>query len=350
MLSDPFHPIPNSAIDSAERYVRDILTKAVEYHEATEQALLIYDKECTLTRAVTEAYRRALPKAKCLDFDDLTVEAIREEFSHLHPSDLVVLVQSTNFRLNDFRIRVDLFNRSIKVIEHPHLSRLAEGQEQLYYIDSLAYDADYYREVGRKIQEKINQSRTGVLKTGGADLYFNAGFEPAKLNVGDYSGMRNIGGMFPIGEVFTESKILEEVNGQVKIFAFGDRAFNVNLPTEPITLIVEQGRVQRVENSTPEFDAVIENIKKDEEGEVWLRELGFGLNNAFTKKRIVADIGTYERMRGIHLSLGAKHNVYKKPGFKFNNRTARHHVDVFADTQAVLLDGENIYSEEAWLV
>jgi len=68
-------------------------------------------------------------------------------------------------------------------------------------------------------------------------------------------------------------------------------------------------------DSTPAFDTVLANIRADE-GEVWVRELGFGLNRAFTQERTVSDIGTYERMCGIHLSLGAKHGSYNKPNFK----------------------------------
>ena len=45
-------------------------------------------------------------------------------FATLSASDLVVLIQSTSFRLDAFRIRVELFKQSLKVIEHPHLSRM----------------------------------------------------------------------------------------------------------------------------------------------------------------------------------------------------------------------------------
>jgi hypothetical protein len=105
--------------------------------------------------------------------------------------------------------------------------------------------------------------------------------------------------------------------------------------------------VTGVENSIPEFDIVLANIRADE-GEVWLRELGFGMNRAFTKEKIVTDIGTYERMCGVHLSLGAKHSVYKKPQFKRAN--TRHHVDVFADTHEVLLENEIIFKNDEWQV
>jgi len=159
--------------------------------------------------------------------------------------------------------------------------------------------------------------------------------------------MTNVGGQFPIGEVFTEAQDLEAVNGRVRIFVFGDTAFQVNQPEKPITLVINKGRVTDVVDSTPEFDQVMANIRADE-GEVWLRELGFGMNRAFSQTRTVCDIGTYERMCGIHLSLGAKHGVYNKALIK--RSTARYHVDVFAVTEAVYLDDDLVYSDGAWQV
>ncbi len=159
--------------------------------------------------------------------------------------------------------------------------------------------------------------------------------------------MKNIGGQFPIGEVFTEAQNLESVNGRVRIFAFGDTSFSVNKVENPITLIVVKGRVTEVLNSTTEFDLVLANIRADE-GEVWLRELGFGMNRAFSQNKTVTDIGTYERMCGVHLSLGAKHGVYKKSNFKRGDTW--HHVDVFAVTQLVYLDDHVVYENGAWRV
>jgi len=344
-----FGEITPEALESAQKNVLDILALAFEHSAARQKALVVYDKQCDLARALTETYRRCLPEAKSVDFDEVTPEAVRADFTNLQPSDLVVLIQSTSFRLNEFRIRVELFKRSFKVIEHPHLSRMP-GAEMLYYLDALAYDPEYYRGVGHALKSRIDQAGSGVLESGGEQLTFSAGFEPAKLNVGDYNDMRNVGGQFPIGEVFTESKDLEAVNGRVRVFAFGDTAFAVNKPEKPITLVISQGRVTEAIASTPGFEEVLANIRRDEGGEVWVRELGFGLNRALTRERVVSDIGTYERMCGVHLSLGAKHNLYKKPNFKFTQKTARHHVDIFADTQAVLLDGVNVYQKNAWCV
>jgi aminopeptidase len=135
------------------------------------------------------------------------------------------------------------------------------------------------------------------------------------------------------------------VNGRVRIFVFGDTAFAVNKPEKPITLEITKGRVTDVFDSTPEFDKVLANIRADE-GEIWLRELGFGMNRALSAEKSVSDIGTFERMCGIHLSLGAKHGLYSKP--QIRRATARHHVDVFAVTEAVYLDDKQVYENGSW--
>ena len=185
------------------------------------------------------------------------------------------------------------------------------------------------------------------MDSGGEQLVFGAGLEPAKLNVGDYTGMANVGGQYPIGEVFSESRDLEAVNGRVRIAIFGDTAFCVNRPEHPITLVVVDGRVVEVEHATGEFERVLESIRADE-GEVWMRELGFGMNRAFSLERTVSDVGAFERMCGVHLSLGAKHAIYNKPNIR--KKSARQHVDVFVLTESVTLDGEVIYRDGAWSV
>lgn len=332
-------------IDTAEKHLRDILTLAIR-HEQPRSALVVFDTRSDLAITLIAAYRRCLPTAVFIDFDAVTPEAVFAEFAKLAPSDLVVLIQSTNFRLEAFRIRVELFKRSFKVIEHPHLGRMQNEQAD-YYIESLAYDPVYFRGVGNALKVRIDRANFGSIDSGGERLVFDSPFESAKLNVGDYREMNNVGGQFPIGEVFTEAHDLEAVNGRVRIFAFGDTTFATNKPNTPITLVICKGRVTDAINSTPEFDQVLANIRADE-GEVWLRELGFGLNRAFTPEKIVSDIGTYERMCGIHLSLGAKHGVYNKAIIR--RAIARHHVDVFAITESVDLQNEIVYLNGAWRV
>lgn len=332
-------------LPAATANVRDILETVVE-HGPGQRALVVHDLRCPLAVALTQAYRANLPGATFVDFDAVSPEDVHAAFRQMAAGDLVVLIQSTNFRLEAFRIRVELFKLGLKVIEHVHLSRMP-GSQGAIYIESLAYDPAYFRGVGKALKERIDSAARAVVQGDGEELVFESGFEQAKLNIGDYSEMNNVGGQFPIGEVFTEARDLEAVNGRVRVHVFGDTSYHVNRPETPITLVVERGRVVEAIDSTPEFDKVLEIIRRDE-GEVWLRELGFGMNRAFTRERRVDDIGTYERMCGIHLSLGAKHGVYPKPGFK--RKDARYHIDVFAVTDAVLLDGEQVYRDGAWQV
>ncbi len=337
--------IDAQTVDAASAHLRDVLATVVE-HGPDHNALVVYDKRSDLARALTEGYRRNLPDGVFIDFDSVSADNVLAAFKRMRASDLVVLIQSTNFRLEAFRIRVELFKLGLKVIEHVHLSRMP-GAQGAHYIEALAYDAGYYRGVGQALKARIDAAGSATVHSGGEKLVFASTLESAKLNIGDYSGMNNIGGQFPIGEVFTEAQDLEAVNGRVQVHVFGDTSYMVNRPEKPITLVIERGRVVGALDTTPEFEKLMEIITADE-GEVWVRELGFGMNRAFTRERRVNDIGTYERMCGIHLSLGAKHGVYQKPGFK--RKDARYHVDVFAVTDAVYLDDELVYRDGGWCV
>jgi len=337
--------LPEALILTAQHHLSGLLSLAFN-HTDQERAVVVYDTDCLLSTILMEGYKRSLPDAVFINFNTQAPEEILEILGELHASDLVSLVQSKSFRLNEFRLRVELFKRKIKVIEHPHLSRMSDD-EAPYYIDSLAYDSDYYRRVGRALKEKIDTAPMGILDTGGELLVYGSPFESAKLNIGDYTDMPNMGGQFPLGEVFTEAQDLRAVNGRVRIFSFGDVTYKLNTPKTPITLIIEQGQVVECENSTPAFDQILFNIRRDE-GVVWVRELGLGLNRAFSKTRTVADTGTYERMCGIHFSLGAKHGIYGKPGFK--RRDGKYHVDVFADTHTFTLGDDVVYKEGSWIV
>ena len=337
--------------------IKEIITKAVEnvtgvvdevfLHTEDHDAVIVYDNRSLLSSILAKGYREAIPKAQCIDFDETSPDEVLATLNALNEYDLVVLVQSTSFRLDAFRIRVELFKRKIKVIEHPHLSRMSDDEVETY-IDTLAYDSDYFRGTGRALKAKIDAAPYGVIESGGSErLVYNTPFESAKMNIGDYSEMPNTGGQFPIGEVFTEGVDLTALNGRAKVYCFGDVNYRVNKPEIPITLIIENGLVVDCENSTPSFDLILSNIRRDEEV-VWVRELGFGLNRALTKTRFLGDTGSYERMCGVHVSLGRKHGMYGKPGFK--RRDGMYHVDVFIDTDTVTLGDEVVFEDEAWIV
>lgn len=332
------HPLLPNLIN----HLRDTLTFAIGY-ASPQRALIVYDLSSSLARLVTEGYRAVLPDATFVDFEDTTPEVVRGMMDDCSSGDLVVLVQSTSFRLNEFRFRLELFNRSLAVIEHPHLGRMSKEEEEIY-VDALAYEPEYYRSVGPRLKTILDEARCVVISCAGTELIYEGPFESAKLNTGDYTGMKNIGGQFPIGEVFTELVDLSHVNGEVKLFAFADESFCVVVPEEPIVVTIKEGVIVKTKHSTPMFDAVLDRIREDEA--LTIRELGFGLNRAMTRDRILTDIGSYERMCGIHLSLGAKHTIYAKAGFP--KRSSRYHVDVFVDVTSVTIDGEEVFSNGAY--
>jgi aminopeptidase len=306
---------------------------------------MVYDEESELSRQLAQGYRLAIPEATFLNFEHHTPVEILDAFDQLSEGDLVVLIQSTSFRLNQFRIRLELFKRKLKVIEHPHLARILP-EEYGIYLDALAYDPDYYRSYGPALKDRIDHCQEIRIYCGEDLLSYCSPFEEAKLNIGDYRKMKNTGGQFPIGEVFSEPKEISRVNGTASLFAFGDQEFRVHAVEKPFSIRVENGTLVESSGAPPEFHAVLDEIRKEEE-KVWVRELGFGLNRAMTRDKRVADISTYERMCGIHLSLGGKHSIYTKPGFPKSNRF---HVDVFVAADRVNIGDETVFVDGRYVI
>lgn len=331
---------------SADQQLKKTLVSCFSGFE-TSRVVHVYDQRSPLAKIISLSYQRLMPDALHLDFDKLQGEKILEHFSKLSAGDLVILVQSGSFRLDEFRIRVHLFSRQIRVIEHPHLGRIRDSDIPIY-IDALDYDPDYYQPLAHALKKNLDHATRTLICQGEHQLVFEGPMEDCKLNIGDYRGMKNSGGQFPIGEVFTELKELTSLNGQVKIFAFGSQDFSVHLPETSVVLNVSNGRVVSVENSCVEFDVILDEIKSCEK-EVWIRELGFGLNKAMNHHRIIRDdVGTFERMCGIHLSLGKKHTLYPKPGF--HKKEARFHVDVFVDFCDLFIDDNLVYKNDKYVV
>ncbi len=330
----------------ASHNLTDVL-RDVFLHDDSSTALVIYDLNSPLSVLLTDAYRRALPKGIFINFHDTDTEVIMSQIEALKSGDFVALVQSQSFRLSAFRIRIELFKKNIKVAEHPHLGRMSTDDEVKLYVNALAYDKEYYHHTGHTLKNILHDAQGAVVHSGDEKLIYSGGFEDPKINIGDYTEMKNIGGQFPIGEVFTESKELTSLNGRTNIIAFGGFNYTVNIPPHPITIIIENGQLVRTENTTAEFEAVLDMIKEEEEV-VWVRELGLGLNRTFSKENFVTDMGTFERMCGIHLSLGAKHGIYAKEGMKRNS--GKFHIDVMIDTTSFDIDDKVVFSDERWVV
>ena len=326
----------------AAKNLGDILRDAICL-QASEKSLVIFDSEAPLAQIVLEGYREALPHGQFVDFNAVTPEQIMALIEACKPGDLVVLLQSTNFRLNEFRLRIELFQRSLKTIEHVHLKRIPEDQFGRY-INALAYDVTMYRSLGSALKNILESAEEVIVTCPGTKLVYQGGMETAKLNVGDYSAMKNIGGTYPIGEVFTEAKELAQVNGEAMIFGYAGEDHLVRI-VEPFKVVIEQGKLTTTD-APEEFQKILDLIRADEE--VHVREFGLGLNPAMGKYELVSDITAFERQRGMHISLGAKHAIYAKPGL--NRKHGRYHVDVFVDIETISVDGKNIYSNGDFVI
>lgn len=336
----------NALLTLATKNVGDMIHLALEHRpEAGERVLVVYDTENGLTDILTKAYRNALPSAQFVDFASVTKEEIIALFDALKPRDLVVLIQTSSFRLDDFRIRLHLFKLRLKVIEHTHLYRNSEDVWDVY-LNALAYDPAWYRTVGRKLQAKLAATNELRIESGGTALIVTGELESPKPNLGDYAGMENIGGTFPIGEVFTEARDFTQMNGSFMVYAFAGTDFSIVMH-EPFRVDVTEGVVVGWgENAPTSFLDVIASIKTNERPLV--REIGFGLNRAITRERYIEDITAFERILGLHLSLGEKHSVYKKEGIVTHK--ARFHVDVFPLVERVTADGETIFENGKYLL
>lgn len=328
----------------ASHNIKDILSVCIKHDKSKEKALVIYDADFGLTEVLTASYKEVLPHAHFVDFNKSTKEEILIHFDALSPNDLVVLIQSTNFLLNDFRIRLHLFNKKLKVVEHMHLTRNNESMWETY-VNSLEYDSDWYPVVAPQIKKMLDSSERVVIASGGKELVLTSGLEPAMLNIGDYTGMANIGGTFPIGEVFTESKVLEELNGEVYIYAFADKDFNVQM-YDPFLVTIEKGEIVKVSENTPPLFAEILELVKSYERPI-IREIGFGLNKAISKEKPLSDITAFERVHGMHLSLGEKHSIYKKEGMTTNK--TKFHIDIFPVVDTVTVDGKILFKDGVYL-
>ncbi|MFO0763642.1 MAG: hypothetical protein U0518_02125 [Candidatus Gracilibacteria bacterium] len=258
------------------------------------------------------------------------VESIKHDLLSLPAGSIVVLIQSSNFRLSTFRIRLELFHRGVHVVEHNHLSYIPESQFETF-IRSHEYRTPYYISEFERLSD-ITQSASGLRIYSSTGEILQVGeTETMRGNTGDYRGVINKGGTFPLGEVFTEAKDLESVNGVVMVNTYPNTDFSIE-QVKSFPLHIENGRVL-ANAEFPEGFQKIYQMVLEHEGEVMVREIGFGLNTAISTEHPLSDVNFHERKHGIHLSLGKKHGIYGKKLPK--TMLQRYHIDLFVDLDRV---------------
>jgi chaperonin cofactor prefoldin len=97
-------------------------------------------------------------------------QEILAELKNLPKDSCVVLVQSTNFRLSAFRIRLELFQRGIHVIEHNHLAYIPE-QQLPTLVSALEYRSDTYARQHKELETLLSNASSNIhIKTPEGDV------------------------------------------------------------------------------------------------------------------------------------------------------------------------------------
>ncbi|MCD5380774.1 hypothetical protein LR004_02505 [Candidatus Gracilibacteria bacterium] len=326
---------------------KNILEKNMEITKSPfsdKKIVLIYDDFSELSTLIGESYKQNLEHIEnsevILFQEDSDKKMLQDFLMNLEENSTVILVQSTNFRLDNFRIRLNLKNIGVGCMEHNHLGYMSSDQVE-NYIDAIEYKTPYYEALSDFMKETIDSSDTLVMRTrDGNELRVEGGFDSVKRNTGDYTDKYR-GGTFPVGENFTEAQNFDGVNGSFSIYAYPDMDFQVQF-CDPFVVKIEKSMLTCDDPKCPQvFRELLDKIAAGEDGEVMVRELGFGMNTGISKTKRLSDVSAFERVSGFHMSLGKKHQIYRK---KLHRKvTQRFHIDVFPDVESITFDKQTVY-------
>ena len=305
-----------------------------------------------LSKVLSEAYISNLEKYENLDieiinFDEIDKFDLKNKLLSLKQNSTVVLVQSTNFRIEDFRIRMSLHKAWVWCLEHNHLSYMKDNETE-NYIDAIEYKTPYYNELSNNLKDLSDIANSmEIVSKSWSNLKLEWGFEDMKQNTWDYT-WKNRWWTFPIWENFTEIKDFSKFNWKVSIKAYPTTSFNVVF-CEPFEIEIKESLIISYWDNTPQdFIDLLDMIKNSEDGEVYVRELGFWLNPNISWNKTLNDVNAYERMAWFHMSLWKKHWIYRK---KFSRKiTQRYHIDIFSDTDYIKIDDKVIYKNWKYVI
>ncbi len=340
--------------NKALQATKNILEKNLEilkepYNE--NKVVLVYDNDSKLSKLLSEAYIKNLEKYNNLDieiinFNKIEKEILKEKLINLPKNSTVILVQSTNFRLENFRIRLTLHKAWVWCLEHNHLTYIADNQIE-NYIDAIEYKTPYYKQLSNKLKDISDKANIlKIVSKSWEEIIFEWWFEDMKQNTWDYT-WKNRWGTMPIWENFTEIKDFKLANWKVAIRAYPDTKMIVHFLEQPFILELKESKIISWTKNTPEeFIKILEKIKESEDNEIFLRELWFWLNNWITWEKTLNDVNAFERIAWFHMSLWKKHWIYRK---KFSRKiTQRFHIDIFLDTDKIYFDDKLIFEKEAF--
>ncbi len=318
---------------------------------------VIYDTDSPLAKLITQGYRDALashPKEKqsFLDFNAFTHEQLMEKTSAFSPSDFVALVQSTSFRVSVYRWRLELFALKLKVAEHMRLSYMPEEQFSTY-IRCIKNDSPYFVRATQKLAALFKKSKhIKVECMQGSVVEINSPMEEPVSNTGEFSEKEsNVGGGIPFGEIFSEPKDISKWEGEVEVFAFPGEDHKMVF-TKPFKLKIKAGHVAVEGSEIPNSFMPLIKLMQSENGNgnIPIREFGLGLNRAITRTQHLTEATAWERVTGLHFSLGMKHGVYQKKFNKQKEINQRYHIDIYPDVKRIWIAEQLVFENGQFVV
>ncbi len=300
-----------------------------------KEVILIYDEDSSLSRKLVEGYSEAIvdyPHRK-IKFDPAMGNELKQQMLHVQPGIAVILVQTTNFRISEYRIRLDLNNQGAYVIEHSHLN-LIKPEEEQNYLQALSYDYDRYKAIANFVTPILaNAAKVQVVSHDDSVMVYEGPFDKIYYNIGEIQS--TMGSFYPIGEFFTELMDLSKVNGTFEIYAYPSD-HHETIIEEPFHIHVNNGSITSHEGGE-RFEQILNLIRtENDDGRIPIREMGFGLNRFIGKKHPLGYVGSHERQLGFHVSLGLKHGIYRKKVPNALNQ--RYHIDLFINVKTILID------------
>lgn len=307
------------------------------------KTILIYDNNSELSKLISEWYIWNLKwkyNTEIYEFNEEKSEFFKEKLLNLNVNDTVILVQSTNFRMENFRIRILLQQKQIACIEHNHLSYIRENEYETY-LKAIGYDFEKIDLLSKKFKNLMDNWDILRVNSSWTKLEISGWFEDMKRNSWIYP-INSRYATFPAWENFSEAKDFLKVNGELYIKSFPWFDFVVRHLEKPFKITIKESIiVDYCENTPNDFIEVFDKIKQSE-WEVMIRELWFWLNPEISFENKLNDVNAFERMQWFHLSLWKKHNIYRK---KLNkNIVQRYHIDIFPVVDNIFLDWKEIFN------
>lgn len=334
--------------DIALNATKDILEKNLSLKNPEilgKKIVLVYDTDSELSELISAGYIENLKEYSNVEvilFNEEKGAELKEKLLLLEEYSTVILVQSTNFRLESFRIRISLQQKNVGCIEHNHLSYIKSSQTKTY-LEAISYQSDYFEKVSNFLKQTFDTGNTlKVVASNGSELRISWGFEDMKQNTGNFA-LDNRYATYPIWENFTEAKDFSNVNGELYVKAFPWEDLQVIFAEKPFKITVKNSIISYEKEDIPkEFLPTLEKIEESE-WEIMMRELGFWLNKAITFENILSDVNAFERLSWFHLSLGKKHGVYRKKMSK--DILQRYHIDIFPDVEKIFVDDKLVFEK-----